>query len=42
MDPALIILIVIGVVVCTLGMRAKSADIGSGDYADWDFGSDDD
>jgi hypothetical protein len=42
MDARLIILIVIGVVVCTPAMRTKSQDIGSGDYSGWDFDGDGD
>jgi hypothetical protein len=42
MDPALIVLIVVGVIVCTLALRSKSADIGSGDYTGWDVDGDGD
>ena len=42
MDVSLIILIVVGVVVCTLGLRAKSSDVGSGDYSGWDGDGDGD
>ena len=36
----LIILIAIGTIVCVWALSRPSQDVGSGDYADWDFGDD--